>query len=109
MKIEVFRAIVRGVGYGKNVVDAVYVHPSDDQPFLSDLSAEIRCAKLAAEPRGNWNLLKFHLREYAITFLSYPDFNTVCILLLNLRRKSTSIRVGFKPACERRHKKWKKT
>jgi len=76
MKIEVFRDLVRGIGYGKKVVDAVYVHPSDAYPFSSDLSAEIRRAELAAEPQEDWNLLKSHLKEYAITFLSYPDFDS---------------------------------
>lgn len=30
---------------------------------------------MAAQPREGWNLLKLHTREYAITFLSYPDFD----------------------------------
>ena len=76
MKIETFRGLVREIGYGKKVVDSLYVLPSDAQPFSSELRAEIRRAELAANPQDSWNLLKFHLKEYSITFLSYPDFDS---------------------------------
>ena len=76
MKIEAFRDLVREIGYGKKVVDAVYVLATEDKPFTSELSAEVRRAELAAQPREDWNLLKFHLKEYGITFLSYPDFDS---------------------------------
>jgi DNA phosphorothioation-associated putative methyltransferase len=33
-------------------------------------------AEVAAQPDPSWNLLKIHTREVAITFLTYPEFET---------------------------------
>lgn len=76
MKIETFRDLVREIGYGKKVVDSLYVLPSDAQPFSSELRAEIRRAEVAAQPREDWNLLKLHTREHGVTFLTYPNFDS---------------------------------
>jgi len=32
-------------------------------------------AEVAAQPDPSWNLLKFHINEVAVTFLSYPSFD----------------------------------
>ena len=75
-KIPDFRQIIASLDYGKRLPGAVYIfrpRPSDVSP---DLWATIRRAEIAAQPDPSWNLLKIHTDQFAVTFLSYPDFDT---------------------------------
>jgi DNA phosphorothioation-associated putative methyltransferase len=72
-----FKDLVSRVNYGKHLADALYViRPQELTGFSPRLLEEFARAEKAACPRDDWNLLKLHKREYAITFLSYPDFDT---------------------------------
>lgn len=74
MKRSNFRDAVESLDYGKRVADAHYIYHVVSSRLSSELAEEVKRAALAAEVQSDWNLLKFHLKEYAITFLSYPDF-----------------------------------
>lgn len=74
MKILAFKSLVENLGYGKRLREATYVIRPDTVDVSNPLHAEILRAEAAAKPPPDWNLLKLHTREHAITFLVYPDF-----------------------------------
>lgn len=62
--------------FGKRLPTAVYIaRPRAGWPVTDKDLAEIRRAEVAAKPDMNWNLLKIHTNEAALTFLTYPDFD----------------------------------
>ena len=81
VRAEEFILAVRKLPFGKVLPEARYIfcprHGVDTVP--PELAAEIDRAATAARIKDgvdDWNLLKFHTREHAITFLAYPDFDT---------------------------------
>ena len=63
--------------FGKVLPEARYIfrpQPDDVPPlFLAEI---IRASAAAGLEGDDWNLLKLHTKEHAITFLAYPDFDT---------------------------------
>jgi DNA phosphorothioation-associated putative methyltransferase len=68
-----FRELV--IGYGKRLPTAVYLFRPSRTEVSQDLSQTISRAEIAASPDASWNILKLHMDQFAITFLSYPDFD----------------------------------
>ncbi len=62
--------------YGKRLPEAVYFFRPNEGQVPDSLWQTIRRAELASRPDANWNLVKLHTNECAITFLSYPGFDT---------------------------------
>jgi len=67
---------VDAIPYGKRLPTAVYPMPTDPSLLPKELLETIRRAEIAATPDPGWNLLKLHTDELAISFLSYPDFDS---------------------------------
>ena len=66
----------KGLSFGKTLPTAIYIaRPLPAWPVSEQLAAEIRRAEVAAKPDPDWNLLKIHTNEAALTFLTYPDFD----------------------------------
>lgn len=76
MRLEQFKELVNRLPYGKRLPTAVYILRPALLSSSDDLHQEIGRAMSAANPPEGWNLLKLHTNEYALTFLSYPDFDT---------------------------------
>ena len=74
MKLEIFRNLVLELGFGKKVADAVYIFAPDYSILPVKLATEVKRAELAAQAHQDWNILKFHLKQFALTFLTYPNF-----------------------------------
>ena len=72
-----FNAAIDKLSFGKRLPGAVYVIRTDHLNTHPELCAAIRRAEVAARPPEAWNLLKLHTEEFAITFLTYPDFDKV--------------------------------
>jgi DNA phosphorothioation-associated putative methyltransferase len=73
---EGFSKQAEQLGFGKKLPTALYLaRPQQQWSLPTILMAEIRRAEVAAKPDPNWNLLKIHTNEAALTFLSYPDFD----------------------------------
>jgi DNA phosphorothioation-associated putative methyltransferase len=71
-----YKQLVKGLTVGKQLPDAVYVHksalPSSGRLIgLVREVSEILKIKITA-----WNIIKFNKRDFKITFLNYPDFNS---------------------------------
>lgn len=74
MQFGDFRKLVNRIPFGKVLPDATYVYRCSEFESLALWTQEIERAMLAANPREDWNIVKLHHREHAITFLVYPDF-----------------------------------
>lgn len=74
MQAGEFQNAVRALHYGKNLPDARYILRPEMGNIAEALLTEVLRAETAAAP-GSWNLLKLHTDQFAITFLSYPDFD----------------------------------
>ncbi len=64
------------LAYGKRLPGAVYILRPDPTQVPQDLWDIISRAEVAARPDPSWNLLKIHSDQFALTFLSYPDFDS---------------------------------
>lgn len=68
---------IEALTFGKRLPTAVYIHrPADWIIIQPELAATIERAMNAAQPDPEWNLLKLHTDQVAITFLTYPNFDT---------------------------------
>ena len=73
---ERFSKQAEQLGFGKTLRTAIYIaRPLAGWPVSEQLAAQIRRAEVAAKPDPDWNLLKIHTNEAALTFLTYPDFD----------------------------------
>jgi DNA phosphorothioation-associated putative methyltransferase len=70
------RNLLSALGYGKKLPDAVYIFRPRESDVPRDLWTIILRATIAARPDPLWNLLKIHTDQFALTFLSYPDFDS---------------------------------
>ena len=62
--------------FGKRLPTAVYIHrPVDWRIIPPELAATVERAMNAARPDSDWNLLKLHTEQVAVTFLTYPTFD----------------------------------
>jgi hypothetical protein len=75
MQLAQFSLLLDQVSYGKRLPGALYLMATDPRLLPQELNKIIRRAELAATPDPAWNLLKLHREEFAISFLSYPDFD----------------------------------
>lgn len=75
MDLSEFKRQIDILRYGKRLPEATYIARYADWSSTAPLHSEIQRAESAAQPPEGWNLLKLHTKEYAITFLSYPDFD----------------------------------
>jgi DNA phosphorothioation-associated putative methyltransferase len=76
MNLETHRACIEAMRYGKRLPGAVYVVRPGPNDLPVELWKTICRAETAARPDPAWNLLKIHTEQFAVTFLSYPDFNS---------------------------------
>jgi len=72
-----FSALVKAVPFGKQLPDAVYIHESalhtvPDKLFhlVSKVATALKIQK------SEWNLLKLYKRDFKISLLFYPNFDT---------------------------------
>jgi DNA phosphorothioation-associated putative methyltransferase len=76
MNLETFHHCIKSLSYGKRLPGATYVIRPGQDDVPHELLETIRRAEIAAKPDASWNLLKIHTDQFALTFLSYPDFDT---------------------------------
>jgi DNA phosphorothioation-associated putative methyltransferase len=75
MDLSLYRQELDSIAFGKRLPGAIYIV----RPTLTQVPALLwellRRAELAAQPDPQWNLLKLHSDQLALTFLTYPDFD----------------------------------
>lgn len=97
MDFKKYKEIVAGLTIGKQLPDAVYVHKSQLRQLPSLLgSLTIKAAEaFKITPKG-WNIVKFQKREFKISYLSYPDFDTYAYPALKNSRTVDLTKYGVK-------------
>jgi hypothetical protein len=77
VKLEEYKLWIGRLDFGKRLPSAVYIaRPGDWGRIPLELAACVQRAEQAACPDPAWNLLKFHTDQIAITFLTYPEFDS---------------------------------
>ena len=72
---EAFRDAVKALQIGKRLPTAVYFARTIAFTLPDALRITLHRAEGAGRPDPRWSLVKLHTDEYAITFLSYPEFD----------------------------------
>lgn len=77
MDFQAFQGLVKQIKVGKQLPDAVYVHESALTLVPEQLQSLLqRILKGLKVKEGSWNLVKFSKRDFRLTLLHYPDFDT---------------------------------
>lgn len=84
MDYKSYKAFINAIDIGKQLPDAVYVHES----ALVHIPGEIhrlahRISEALKIDSSQWNIIKFYKRDYKLTLLNYPDFDTQSYPALN--------------------------
>ena len=75
MDFQSYQSLIKEVGIGKHLPDAIYVHQQAFELLPDQLTALIpRIAKAVKIRSGQWHIIKLFKRDFRITFLSYPSF-----------------------------------
>jgi DNA phosphorothioation-associated putative methyltransferase len=77
MNLTQFTNWISQISFGKKLPGALYIiRPTDWSIIPPELAATIERGMIAAKPDPEWNLLKLHTDQVAISFLTYPDFES---------------------------------
>lgn len=74
--LAAYRDAAFALSYGKRLPGAVYILRPKQGDVSPELWATLGRADTAAQPDSSWNLLKIHTDQFALTFLSYPEFDS---------------------------------
>jgi DNA phosphorothioation-associated putative methyltransferase len=77
MDFPEFKDLVKRIAVGKQLPDSVYVHESALHTVPESLaSLTLRVASALKVNDDSWNIIKFNKRDFKVTFLHYPEFET---------------------------------
>ena len=77
MDFPEFKDLVKRIAIGKQLPDSVYVHESALHTVPESLaSLTLRVASALKVNDDSWNIIKFNKRDFKVTFLHYPEFET---------------------------------
>ncbi|MCP4987626.1 MAG: DNA phosphorothioation-associated putative methyltransferase [Colwellia sp.] len=77
MDFSTYRELVNNLNIGKRLPDSVYVHESVLTSLPDELSTIISGAReMFSIPEGSWNIVKLFKKDFKISFLNYPGFDS---------------------------------
>jgi len=77
VNLNLFCTWISQIPFGKRLPAALYIARLADWSIIPpELAATIERGMIAAKPDPEWNLLKLHTDQVAISFLTYPDFDS---------------------------------
>jgi len=77
LDFDKYKSFIKCIETGKQLPDSVYIHNSAASEIPEELySSLITTANALKIPSTDWNILKLYKRDFKVTFLSYPDFET---------------------------------
>jgi DNA phosphorothioation-associated putative methyltransferase len=98
MKFVEYREQVKSLQHGKKLPSAIYLHRSEIESVLSvTLLSYIFDTINKLNITEPWNLLKLYKRDFKITLLNYPDFDTYAYPALH-----TSITIDLEEQTKRK-------
>lgn len=99
MDFQEYKKLVSGIQVGKQLPDAVYIHKSqiDNLPKILSVLAKRVAAKFELNA-SDWNILKLQKRNFKISYLSYPNFDTYAYPALSKSNTVDLQRLSIKSA-----------
>ena len=77
MNFVEYKALTKQIKLGKSLPTAIYIHKSALEEALPDLLHTFITNKLKQfKVRTQWNVLKLYKRDFKLSLLCYPDFDT---------------------------------
>lgn len=77
MDFSKFKTLVGQIKVGKQLPDAVYTHISAISSLPNDLALTVvRIAAALKITNDSWNVIKFYKRDFKLTLLNYPNFES---------------------------------
>lgn len=73
---EQFNTLVKQIEIGKKLPDAIYTHKSAISTYPIALQQLINTIAINLKLDIEWNIVKLYRRDFKLTYLSYPDFDT---------------------------------
>ena len=84
MKFLDYKSLVGKIELGKKLPDSIYLHNSSLSTLPPELVAiTLKIAGLLKIPDSAWNIVKYYKRDFKISLLSYPNFETYAYPALN--------------------------
>ncbi len=75
MNQELFLSLIKQIGVGKQLPDAIYLHKDAFSSLPEQLiSFVFAVGKAVGLPEDQWNLVKFFKKEFRLSLLHYPTF-----------------------------------
>ncbi len=92
-----YKQYVAELTIGKQLPDAVYLHKSQIRQVPQALGLlTIKAAEAFKISHASWNILKFQKRDFKISYLSYPDFDSYAYPALKRSRTVDLTKYGVK-------------
>lgn len=76
MDFTQYEALVNSLNFGKKLPTAIYIHNSGISFLPEKLNTLVNNISEALGISENWNIAKFAKRDFKLTLLSYPDFES---------------------------------
>ena len=76
MKFSEYQAALKELPFGKKLPDSVYIHVDGLNEISSDLLELITEVRNKLDEHNEFNILKLHKRQFRISLLSYPSFES---------------------------------
>ena len=84
MEFLIFKKLVNSISIGKTLPDAVYIHRTSIETIPNELQALLKeISKTYKIPKAKWTIIKLNKRDYKLSFLYYPEFDTQSYPSLN--------------------------
>ena len=77
MTFQEYKAALKSLPFGKELPDSVYIHVDGLDEIDCDLNDLISEVREKLDKSGEFNVLKLHKRQFRISLLSYPDFDSI--------------------------------
>lgn len=107
MNFGEYQRLVEAQSIGKKLPQAIYIHKSALSGVTSELAVfAVKLAKIFKLDQTQWDIIKFHRRDFKVSYLSYPSFldypypalnSSVVIDLLNKKSSKSNYAASTNP------------
>jgi DNA phosphorothioation-associated putative methyltransferase len=77
MNFSEYKAALKILAFGKELPDSVYIHVDGLDLIPSDLHLLISAVRMKLDTSNEFNVIKLHKRQFRVSLLSYPGFETI--------------------------------
>ena len=77
MNFSEYKTALKKLTFGKELPDSVYIHVDGLNLIPSDLFLLISNVRMKLDTRNEFNVIKLHKRQFRVSLLCYPEFETI--------------------------------